>query len=702
MKVLIVSDIISKTFLEEDFDADCQKVLDWIRDGRIEGYITEETLTIIREKRGGTEQEQEIFIENIKKKVPHVSHEIEALETENSLCYLREEGKEVGVACLHAREHQYAAVVTTNDIYYKSELSKISAHRVRVLRPDELLFELAPLYTILVRFLRSNNESLTNNITVSQLKVLLLVAIGSAIVVAVLAVVSEPLQTLLKKPKITASTVDKVCGLKIRFNTSNQSPDARRDKSKKKTEEGIAHYNKGDYNLAIESLCEALKLYRNNPEAVIYLNNSYLGFSPQIESYTIAALTPSVSNNLAAEVLRGVAQAQNEINGSPERIKGKGLKVIIDKDDPEDPVSTAQKIADEPDVIAVVGPYHSNSTIKALNDYKRNRLVFVSPTSTSEEFSRDCKSAHESGDGFCFRTVPSDGITTKKITDFLFEPPSEYRSSYGSLLPVAIFYSGKLRGKLENAPCSRASGQSDLYSYSMRESFCNGLLNRDKANFKRLVVKDFNLRASNFDAERAVNEALRAGAKTLVLFTGDDDMSFNNIKAIIRANQKEKKSILIGSDSLYRPELLTEEGKDLVGSPHPFLFVSPWIHPSSPNSAFLKSANELWTTFNVSWVTATSYDATRILASAFEKMPIQDRTKKEQARQAVQQALVNQQLTDAEGATGKVSFDRNNGNRNEETSQFVIVKPICLRNHAEPGYTFSQFNSGDSQDDRCQ
>ncbi|MBD1862399.1 MULTISPECIES: ABC transporter substrate-binding protein [Trichocoleus] len=680
MKVLVVSDIIINAFLAEDFE-DCQKVIDWSRGGRVEGYITEKTLTVIRERRGGTEAEKEIFIQNIRNKIPHI-----APETGEASRFL----EEVGVACFCAAQQQYDVIVTANDNLYRNELSRISSHvpshRVRVLLPSELAREL---------------DLIPARLKIRRLLIIfLLAALVSAIGIGVLAGLSKILVSFLESRELAGSTVDEECGQRIlRSNASNQSLETRDKSSKKKTKEGKAYYDKREYDSAIDSFCEALKFNRNNPEAVIHLNNSYL-ISRKIESYTIATLTPS-QEVLAAEVLRGVAQAQNEINASPELIKKKGLKVIIDyKDQPEVANSTAQKIADNTDIIAVVGPFFSASTVKALGEYNRRGLVFVSPTSTSEEFSRDCKAANELGDGFCFRTVPSDSVTTRKITNFLFESSPAYRSFHDSLQPVAIFYSGSSEGELENfPPCSEPPRKSDdPYPYSLRKNFCDDLSNKDKGNLK-LVVKDFNLRASNFDAGEAVNEAIASGAKTLILFPGDDNI--NHIKEIITANQK--RAILIGSDSLYSPELLGKEtGEYLVGSPHPFLFVSPWVRPSSPNnSAFLQSAKTLWQTFEVSWVTATSYDATRILASAFEKMPTQNRTKGgfQGARDAVRKELVKQQLT--EGATGKVSFDPNTGNRKEETSQFVIVK--CSLNAAKTvRYTFSQFNSEDSQGDRCQ
>lgn len=57
---------------------------------------------------------------------------------------------------------------------------------------------------------------------------------------------------------------------------------------------------------------QSLSRRSNDPEALIYLNNARIG---EKETYTIAAVVPiGTEKTSAKEILRGVAQAQNEIN----------------------------------------------------------------------------------------------------------------------------------------------------------------------------------------------------------------------------------------------------------------------------------------------------------------------------------------------------------------------------------------------------
>src|SRR4028118_1691851 len=68
----------------------------------------------------------------------------------------------------------------------------------------------------------------------------------------------------------------------------------------------------GNYNAAISDLQASLNTNRNDPEALIYLNNARIGDQ---KSYTIAAAVPIGGDiNAAREIMRGVARAQNEIH----------------------------------------------------------------------------------------------------------------------------------------------------------------------------------------------------------------------------------------------------------------------------------------------------------------------------------------------------------------------------------------------------
>jgi|688.fasta_scaffold500175_2 branched-chain amino acid transport system substrate-binding protein len=76
-------------------------------------------------------------------------------------------------------------------------------------------------------------------------------------------------------------------------------------------EQGIESFKQGDYDGAIKHFKASLSQEKNDPETLIYLNNAKINQ----DFLKIAVVVPISSNpNIAQEILRGVAQAQDEIN----------------------------------------------------------------------------------------------------------------------------------------------------------------------------------------------------------------------------------------------------------------------------------------------------------------------------------------------------------------------------------------------------
>ena len=120
---------------------------------------------------------------------------------------------------------------------------------------------------------------------------------------------------------------------------------------------GISELADSNYPDALKLLKQSWREDRRDPETLIYINNALLK-AINAEYYTIAIVVPILRNpdgsianaNLAEELLRGMAQAQTEVNLGliaandsnkdfpgqgflePKPIKGKGLRVIIADD----------------------------------------------------------------------------------------------------------------------------------------------------------------------------------------------------------------------------------------------------------------------------------------------------------------------------------------------------------------------------------
>lgn len=384
----------------------------------------------------------------------------------------------------------------------------------------------------------------------------------------------------------------------------------------------------GNYAEAVTQLEQALQENRNDPEALIYLNNARIGNNP---ARTIAVSAPiNTSGNVAKEILRGVAQAQNEINQAG-GIDNTPLKVVIasDDDDPQVAQQIAAELAQNGDVLGVVGHFSSSTSLAAAEVYQAQGLTMISPTSTAVELS-------SMGD-YIYRTVPSDRFAGSAL--------AAYQLDSLKLQKAAVFF----------------NSDSD-YSKSLKNVFTTDIFSKGGE-----VVAEYEFNASGFNAAQAVQEARNQGAEVLMLVPSANlDLALQ----VIQVN--EGNLPILAGDNLYNPEVLQFGGRDAVG----LIVAIPWHILADPDAAFPKAASQLWGG-EVSWRTAMAYDASQALIGAIGMNP---------SRTGVQEALSNSSFR-VQGAAGNVSFlpsgDRNQaaqlvevqpGNRTQFNYEFVPVK----------------------------
>ena len=393
-------------------------------------------------------------------------------------------------------------------------------------------------------------------------------------------------------------------------------------------ESGVEAFREGQYGKAVDWLEQARKSQKSDPETLIYLNNARLQ-AQKAKSYTIAVAVPldtsSEGLNSGLEILRGVAQAQDEFN---QRKKGAGIKVLIadDRNKSGQAKQIAKALVNKKDVIAVVGHLTSDLTLAAAEVYQQNQLVFVSPTSTSEDLSAQGKSHHPN---FFFRTVPSDRDTAQSLANFL--------SKQANQQTAAIFYNPRSR-------------YSDSLGNQFRVSFSK---NGGK------VVDELDLSTPIINSGKAINNAGKQGAKVLALFPNSESLIVTKTRNLIIANQC--RYFMVGGDTLYAPEILDVVGKEVTNC---LVVAVPWQSRGSPDKKFPQAAENLWAG-KVSWRTALAYDATRVLLTALEKEAVPTRT-------LLQQTLSKSNFQ-AMGATGGIHFQPN-GDRKEPQIQLVQVQ----------------------------
>jgi len=362
-------------------------------------------------------------------------------------------------------------------------------------------------------------------------------------------------------------------------------------------------YSNGNYEQAVSMWETTLEQQRNDPETLIYLNNARIGEDP---AYSIAVPVPADAEiNVAQEILRGVGQAQFQIN-STGGIDGKPIELIIanDRNNPEVAQKLAQEFSQNTDILGVVGHFSSNVTLEAARVYQAEELVVMSPTSSSVALSNV--------GSYVFRTVSSDCMSGNALATYVVD-----KMNFGK---TAVLFNS-----------------ASSYSTSMRDVFKTSIEEQDG-----VVVAEFNFNQPDFNIVNALAEMKQAKAEAIAFFPNSSGMNAVETldKTFLMAQMNQGQLPLFGGDSLYKPRTL-QLGQENVAE---MVLVVPWDLKNA-DTGFGDLAINLWGG-KVNWRSALAYDATMALATAI---------KENATREGVQQALLNPDFS-AEGASGEISF----------------------------------------------
>ncbi|HLP88576.1 MAG TPA: ABC transporter substrate-binding protein [Nostocaceae cyanobacterium] len=380
-------------------------------------------------------------------------------------------------------------------------------------------------------------------------------------------------------------------------------------------QEGIKALANQDYQQAVEKFTLTLAANKNDPEALIFLNNARIGTN---KSYTLVASVPLGNDpNAALEILRGVAQAQNQINLAG-GIKGVPLKIGIanDEDKPEISQQIATDLVKNSEVLGVIGHNSSDATLAAGKVYDSGKLVAISPISTSVKLSQFSP--------YVLRTVPSDFVASRTLANYMFKNLGKKN--------VAVFF----------------NSQSN-YSQSLKAEFVSSVSLEGGQ-----VVGEFDLSQADFSPARSVDQAIKNGAEVLMLAANGSTL--DKALQVVQINQQRLK--ILAGDDVYTVKTLEvgrEQALDMV-------VAVPWHIDGDPTSQFPAQSRQLWGG-DVSWRTALAYDATRALIAALEVNP---------TRPGIQQALLGSSFS-TPGASGTIRF-LPSGDRNAPVRLVKVVR----------------------------
>lgn len=367
--------------------------------------------------------------------------------------------------------------------------------------------------------------------------------------------------------------------------------------------EGSADFARCQFASAQQKFQKSLIESKNNPEALIYLNNA----SAITQDYfKIAVSVPLGTNpNVAWEILRGVAQAQAQINqqgGIREKLLL--IQIVDDDNNPEIVRQVAQQLVADESILAVVGHNDSNASIAGSQIYQERGLVMISPTSNTTELS---------GIGsYIFRTTFGVTALANRLADY---------AAVNSLSNITI--------------CVDSNS-------SASKSFVKEFILEMKRDRGQKTTVECDLASENFNPQQIIQQSIAQNADALLLSLFIENL--DPAIALSRANQQ--RLALLGNQSFYTSEIINKGQEAIVG----IVLPSPWIPDANSQDNFEQTAEKYWGG-KVNWRTATAYDATLVLINGLQQA---------QTRAQLQSVLTRPNFI-VEGATGKITFE--NGDR---------------------------------------
>jgi branched-chain amino acid transport system substrate-binding protein len=443
-------------------------------------------------------------------------------------------------------------------------------------------------------------------------------------------------------------------------------------------------------NKAIDSFRSSLSKNPNDPEAWIYLNNAIANSHSADDALQIAVtvslykaqdssdaerekVNKSINDN--NETLRGAAIAQTLFNcikadGASEAVsnridefitalqgedgnefikrcsgqtlggKSRRLKIQIADDElqienndrKKEFVREVAKALSRSANVAIVGHSFSSSTEEAIKVYNEQRIVSISPLSTSVNLNQPPES-------YFFRTPTSDAVAGEMLANY---------ATNQSLKKVTAFYD--FTDTSYATSLVREFEKTFLKDRNWFDTAINSLLPESnpvsRCDWSQTAVSCDNLSRDSSD-------------EAMLLIPSNEQIE-KEIKLI-----KEKGKVgVLGGDTMYR-----EDVKNIAEGT---VIAIPWHrHKEKERTDFEKISSLLVDTGNVSWRTAMTYDAVQAIVQGLKNIDLSDDFPT--IRKGLQKVLSNDFKADGVEGLGSIKFDSHH-NRIPQKGIGVLVE----------------------------
>lgn len=462
--------------------------------------------------------------------------------------------------------------------------------------------------------------------------------------------------------------------------------------------EGTKFYQQGLYYQAAKCFIWAAKKEKQiygigNPEVLIYINNCLLEYKQtllqtrKIKVYTLAVVVPFYHNqgHVAAEILRGIAQIQFQINlpifeklsldqeislddikpdifstvkQTDSQIAGKIL-IVNDPNNLYNPYNqTAENLANlaaKLNLIAVLGHYSSEMTAKALEFYAQQGLVLVNSSSTSNQLSHISKGESLS----FFRLTTQDDINALALARYL-----QGKFAQQGLKKVAVI-------------CNQNS------------SYCNSYKNSFQAELAQYpeqftFLEPYGYISENYYHIQTYLDTIKNQGVDIIVVIPDGGLepnSLDNAGLISRLNLHN--CLIAGSATFYQENILYwlhEQQQYNLINPDECQIIAciPWHWHSQENGCnshntiaqqFCQIGTQLWGEENLTWRSATAFDAVLIIWRILERYHIED----SQSLLIHINQYFKEKRQQVQGVTGMIAFNKN-GDRLHPPTEIVNVQ----------------------------
>lgn len=326
-----------------------------------------------------------------------------------------------------------------------------------------------------------------------------------------------------------------------------------------------------DTEKAIELYKKAVEADHSDPYAQIYFNNAQA--RQQGNTLKIGVVVAKAGNDFhefaSTQVLRGIADAQTQFNGSDGK-DGRLLEVEIRNDGnrPSDATKIAENFVNDLRILAILGHHSSESTQAALHIYEAQSIAVISPTSTSRRLSSK----------IFFRTVGSTVVAARKYAEYI-------KQCLKSDKIVVAYHRG------------------NEFSETLKDDF-EQAFNKQEGE----VIETVDINDDSLNIEELISDTKKVSKALLVI----SSIETNSVAiAIATENSKlqSQKLQLLFTTSLPETPLLEKGGAAIEET----VIISPCL---ARNSNYIEKAQSRWGEQAINWRVATSYDATQAIIEA--------------------------------------------------------------------------------------